>query len=152
MKSLWNASEDANLRFFAMSGFNGRQIAERVGRPYSGTLCRAKKIGVSLPRNISRRFTPTAAPPAWDDADRICAFANVPLPLAQLVVETCRERGVDLKTLRAARGPNALVAIRHGIAIEARKQGYSYPLIGRALNRDHTTIIHAVRVGEALAA
>ena len=36
-------------------------------------------------------------------------------------------------------------AARHVVAAVLRRAGWSYPLIGKALRRDHSTIIHAVR-------
>jgi chromosomal replication initiation ATPase DnaA len=37
-----------------------------------------------------------------------------------------------------------LVAARRQIARELRKQGWSYPMIGRALHRHHTNIMYLV--------
>lgn len=80
------------------------------------------------------------------NAKSISAWANVPLELAQIVVSMNRHRGYcDLKQLRSSCRDTDTVKIRWQIAVEARKRGYSYPAIGRALNRDHTSILHAVR-------
>lgn len=40
-----------------------------------------------------------------------------------------------------------IVAARHCVCVIARQEGNrSYPAIGRVLDRDHTTILHATRV------
>jgi chromosomal replication initiation ATPase DnaA len=51
-------------------------------------------------------------------------------------------------TVHELAGPShsrALVAARREFAREARRQGYSFPEIGRALGRHHTTIMHLVK-------
>ncbi len=77
-------------------------------------------------------------------AREIATFANVPLDLAQTVVFECMSRGVDVRELRSECKLQRLVVLRRVIASQARQQGYSYPVIGRALNRDHTTIMSAL--------
>lgn len=72
-------------------------------------------------------------------------FANVPIALASLTVGLCRSNGYDLETIRRDGRMHDLVRIRDIIAKQAREQGFSFPQIGRALNRDHTSIIKAVR-------
>ncbi len=84
-------------------------------------------------------MTPTAT-----SARDIASFANVPLDLAQTVVFECMSRGVDVRELRSERRQQYLVVLRRVIASQARQQGYSYTVIGRALNRDHTTIMSAL--------
>ena len=79
------------------------------------------------------------------DADRISAWANVPHGLAELVVMRASQRGLRLRSLRSQLRHPDLVAARHAIAKEARRLEYSYPVIGRALNRDHTSIMHLLR-------
>jgi hypothetical protein len=77
-------------------------------------------------------------------AEQLSAWANVPLDLAELVIEANRRRkryGLDL--LRSNTKSAGLTVVRHAIAREARARGYSYPAIGRALNRDHSSIMWA---------
>ncbi len=74
----------------------------------------------------------------------IASFANIPLDLAKLVVFGCIARGIDVRELRSERRQQYLVVLRRVIASQARQQGYSYTVIGRALNRDHTTIMSAL--------
>jgi chromosomal replication initiation ATPase DnaA len=79
------------------------------------------------------------------DADRISQFANVPHDLAELVVMGANRIGSSLKWFRSDRRFEELVAGRAWVAREARQRGHSFPAIGRALNRDHSSIIHLVR-------
>lgn len=70
----------------------------------------------------------------------------MPLELAQIVVRMNRRRGYcDLAHLRSQRKDRGAVETRWAIIAEARKRGFSYPLIGRALNRDHTSIMYAAQ-------
>ena len=79
------------------------------------------------------------------EADRLSAFASVPHGLAELVVLVCNQVGRSLRSIRADGQHRDGARIRRQIALEARWQGYSYPAIGRALNRDHSTIMHLVK-------
>lgn len=78
-------------------------------------------------------------------ADRISQWANVPLPLALLVVNMNHSRRrCSLKRLRSACREAPVFKVRQAIAKAAVREGYSYSEIGRALNRDHSTIMYAV--------
>lgn len=79
------------------------------------------------------------------DADRISEWAEVPHELAELVVMRANQRGLRLAVLRSSLRISELVTARRAISKEAREMGYSYPVIGRALCRDHTSIMHLVR-------
>lgn len=72
---------------------------------------------------------------------RLATFANVPPRLAGLVAYRAMCAGVGLRTLRSADKRRELVAIRRRIAREAKGCGFSLWQIGRALNRDHSTIL-----------
>lgn len=53
--------------------------------------------------------------------------------------------GHTLAKITAPGRDPAIVRLRQRIAFIAHHAGYSYPRIGRALDRHHSTIIHAVR-------
>ncbi len=53
--------------------------------------------------------------------------------------------GVTMVELRSARRYKGIVKVRHAIAWWMKLRGASFPEIGRALNRDHSTIQCAVR-------
>lgn len=75
------------------------------------------------------------------DADRISAFANVDPELADLVVRGARRARVPVKVLRGDCKRGELVKARRWVIARARPR-WSYWHIARALNRDHTTIMH----------
>lgn len=81
------------------------------------------------------------------EADRISAFANVPHGLAEIVVATCSVTGHTVRAIRSDCRKRPLVIVRRKISLAARDAGFSFPQIGRALNRDHSTIIHSVKIG-----
>lgn len=80
------------------------------------------------------------------EAQRISQFASVPLGLAEMVVDRALQANCPLKLLRSECFQRDIVHIRWAIAREAHEAGFSYAAIGRALNRDHTTIMHAIKV------
>jgi chromosomal replication initiation ATPase DnaA len=97
-----------------------------------------------------------SAPTEMTEAERLSCFADVPLELAELVVSRAEQNQVDLRTLRRSDRTPAVVPVRHAIAQEARAHRgiggapvFSFWQIGRALNRDHTSIIYAVRKAAA---
>ncbi len=73
---------------------------------------------------------------------RLSSFGCIPLRLAILTVSICQREGHAVRDVRA--NGKRLCGVRRTIALEARAKGYSFPQIGRALNRDHTTVMYAV--------
>jgi hypothetical protein len=148
--NLWTKFEDQLLRELAAKGFNSSEMVPQLGRGDSGIRARAQKLGVNLNKRGRHYPLPVGDPSTWDRAQRLCAFANVPLPLAQYVVDIADNRGIMLSELRSESRKRSLVEIRVGISRMARANGYCFEAIGRALNRDHTTIVY--HVSEKLAA
>lgn len=62
-----------------------------------------------------------------------------------LVREVAEERGLTENDIYGWRKDTPRVAARWEVIRRARDWGWSYSHIGRALNRDHTTIIHACK-------
>lgn len=87
------------------------------------------------------------------EALRIARHARVALRLAHLVVSSADEAGFSVRLFRSQRQSRPLVAARKACMVAARdlpaparRSGhYSYPEIGRAVNRDHATVIHHVK-------
>jgi len=75
-------------------------------------------------------------------AERISAFAGVDLELAELVVRAAQVHHVPVKILRGDSSKTEKhTRARRWVAARARPR-WSWWEIGRALNRDHSTIIH----------
>jgi hypothetical protein len=86
------------------------------------------------------------------EAERLAAETGVSRKLAAIVVEGAQRAGVSLRSFRADDRRPHLILERRRVTVIARDRGYSSPQIAKALNRDHSTILHAERRGRALAA
>lgn len=72
--------------------------------------------------------------------------------LNRMVAELAKEHGVTVEQLRSSNRRKPIVAIRQDIMARAYATGrWSYISVGKALDRDHTTVIHACRKVRALA-
>lgn len=74
-------------------------------------------------------------------AERISAFAGVDLELAELVVRGAQVHHVPVAELRGTQKNEKSTRVRRWVAARARPR-WSWWEIGRALNRDHSTVIH----------
>lgn len=69
----------------------------------------------------------------------------VPPLLRLMVVVGARNHGISVGELRGAGVTRKLSRTRWRIAKAARIAGFSLPTIGRALNKDHTSVLHGLR-------
>ena len=53
--------------------------------------------------------------------------------------------GTSISSIYGTSRAKPAIAARHLVMYLAHKEGLSYPVIGRALNRDHTTVMHGVK-------
>jgi hypothetical protein len=83
-----------------------------------------------------------------NQAQRISAFADVDIELAELVVRGAQVHRVSVKCLRGDLKHQEFVRARRWIVVKARPR-WSWWQLGRALNRDHSTLIHHFRVATA---
>lgn len=65
--------------------------------------------------------------------------------LLELAIAEARRFGFTLAELRSPSRKRPLVSARRAVASAAHEAGFSYMAIGRVLNRDHSTIIYALR-------
>lgn len=73
--------------------------------------------------------------------------------IAEIEAATCIEFNVRLNDMRSDRRWQEVARARQVAMFLARERTpYSLPQIGRCFNRDHTTVIHAVRRIEAMSA
>ena len=136
---LWTEIEVERLRQLSRH-FTAKQISRDIGRPVGAIHYKASQLRISLPRRVCNAPLPPPLRPTTV-AECMSAWATVPRQLAELVVTRAGEAGVNLKELRSDRRKRELVRIRRDIAIEASSK-FGLSEIGRALNRDHTTIRH----------
>jgi chromosomal replication initiation ATPase DnaA len=80
-------------------------------------------------------------------AERLAMRAPVAVraPLADLLTKTCIKHG--MAEVQVVEGGNSapLVRVRADFSVLAHNLGYSYPEIGKALHRHHTSIVHLVQ-------
>lgn len=67
------------------------------------------------------------------------------LRLGPGVRELATHYGFTAEEICGKRRDRKLATVRSRIMAELRKQGFSYPHIGRLLNRHHTTIMRGIR-------
>jgi chromosomal replication initiation ATPase DnaA len=56
----------------------------------------------------------------------------------------CEEQGYSVKAIRSPKRKRELVEQRWDVIRQLADLGYSMPTIGFAVNRDHTTVFHAL--------
>lgn len=143
----WSDADVDRLIFLADKGWHQAKIAKYFGRHQSSIDVKARKLGVNIARYAQREWSPENTDrKSWTEADRICAYANVPIELAKLVTDRAWRHRVSVKWLRSDAKHCDLIKCRTDIALRARELGYSYPIIARALNRDHSSVMHLVQV------
>lgn len=77
----------------------------------------------------------------------LCAMHRV--PKAEEVIDACAAAwGVTTAAIRGKARPEAIIAPRQAAMYLMRAAGLSFPAIGRALLRDHATVIYGCRVVE----
>lgn len=65
---------------------------------------------------------------------------------AQITFENaCLREGATPEQVRSPCRAASLVAVRVGVIRRLREMQWSYPMIGRHMHRDHTTIMHHAR-------
>lgn len=140
----WTEKDFQTLRKLAEAGCNSIVIGAIMGRTPTSIRSQAWKRGISLDHRKLQPQPRPANPADWTEADRISEYAQVPQELAELVVNLSKQHSFPVAAVRGHRRPTDLVQCRWAIAQAARRLGYPYAAIGRALNRDHTSIIYAV--------
>jgi len=65
--------------------------------------------------------------------------------LRSLLATVCIDSGLTIREALRHDNRPALVELRRRFAVEARRRGFSFPEIGRALLRHHATIISLVK-------
>lgn len=66
-------------------------------------------------------------------------------PLKEIVGRVAKAHAVTVADLKGPSRDERIVHVRRLAMREARKQRYSLPEIGRALNRHHTTVLAGLR-------
>jgi hypothetical protein len=109
-------------------------------RKVKAVVCAGRVYG---PLKLDDRFS-RCAEIEFDEATR--AVRNGP-SAKRIVVEIAKNHGLPVATILGPTTMANIVAARHEAMAEVyvRCPGMSLPDIGRLFNRDHTTILHAIR-------
>lgn len=71
---------------------------------------------------------------------------DFPISMRRIMADVCRDHMVTPKQLCATSQSKILVAARKAYCRRVRNElGYSYPRIGRSINRDHSTVMYYVK-------
>lgn len=91
-------------------------------------------------------------PDGWDEfAVALAGAAPAPLSasamtkLETIIDRTARSLGLSLDDLTRPDRRKFTVKVRNIAMAEARAAGYSLAAIGRAVDRDHSTVLHGIR-------
>jgi hypothetical protein len=129
MNPEWTEQEVQVLLDMHAAGMKAREIAEAIPRSYLAVNSKRCRLGLYVfpPRSPFRIADVIAA-----------ASAEFGVPVREILSE-CRERST-------ARARQAAMYLARELTLA------SYSVIGRAFNRDHTTVIHGCRIIEQLMA
>lgn len=70
--------------------------------------------------------------------------------LRELATEVSEVTGISVYAIFSKRRDKPTARARQTVMWKARKLGYSFPEIGKAFGKDHTTVLHAYRTIENL--
>lgn len=71
--------------------------------------------------------------------------ATSPGKMADICADVGDETGITTAEMRGKSREKHITVARHYAMWRARDAGFSYPEIGRFFNRDHSTVMHAIR-------
>jgi len=72
------------------------------------------------------------------------------IPTTTMAVRVCQVYGIGLQDLRGSSRITELCEARYALIVALREVGLSYPVIGRCISRDHSTVMHGHRRGLVL--
>jgi transposase len=133
--SKWTEARDAMLIRLANEGLADWQIAERMGVSPDSVSHRAYLI------RKKGKLVAVVKPYSGDDGGRIT--------FKRLLFAVCGSYSVSTQAVLGVRRSSDVVKPRQVLmALAYRNTRLSYPQIGERLSRDHTTVLHGVRVAQ----
>jgi chromosomal replication initiation ATPase DnaA len=75
------------------------------------------------------------------------AFADIKskAPIRAIVRQVAKLTGIPQEDILSPKRDRATARARQMVMWKARQEGHSFPAIGKALQRDHTSVLHGVR-------
>ena len=72
-------------------------------------------------------------------------------PMTQILDEVCKKHNVTAREIRSRRKLRQYAMARFEFCYRARNETeFSYPVIGKFINKDHTSVLHAIRRWEGI--
>lgn len=130
----WHAREVKCLRDMAADGQTVTNIARHMKRSRDGVLRKARDLGIVI-RLVGQMDEAAMAPRDIRNREKIKALVKIVADHYGCAVD-------DI--LGHSRVADIIQARHHAIWLCARDTKLTYPQIGRAFCRDHSTVIHAV--------
>lgn len=123
----------------SVTGLCRVHLAERRAAPRRRPTLRRKALSARFDKPVQIELPPH--PGHWGD------FRTVQVdPIVRKVGSVLE---IDPALILSDKRWSILVDARAAVAVAMRKRGASYPYIGKALGRDHTSILHLVRTFDA---
>lgn len=139
------------LRSEAIARRRGPQAVRRIAAPRPEPVSdRLREIRDSFDKASKRRKE------AWRESWRFMVMLAVReqmrsrTTIRKIIDEVCAKTGLDLIDMKSDRRPRKITRIRFYAYWRARHETtFSLPQMGTAFNRDHTSILHGIRVFQA---
>ena len=145
---LWSKEEVCRLREFAGAGASKTEAARLLGRSVLSVADYAGKIGVRF-KGVTLQQVKSLAKEAVD-----CRLVYERLPPQvksyergrHIIAQVSADLGVTVPDMISdGRLEPVMLARRQAMWLIARDTQMSLPAIGKLFNRDHTTVLHAIR-------
>jgi hypothetical protein len=134
----WSDEDVRQLREMIASGHSKIDIAQVLGRTTRTVQVKANKLGLSTRAGVLHGAIPPGLYESSTKADERIA--------EKLIAQVCAEFDVERAELLGQSRSEKIVPIRHEACWRiAKATSLSLPHIGSIFNRDHTSILHAIR-------
>ena len=134
---IWSAGDILFLGKLAREGNPAASIAADLERTIGAVRLKARACGIKV---VDERKMPAA--PVSDDAE----CEGVPSPVKAIALAAAERHGVAYSDIVGpCRKPVYARPRQEAMWLAARDTAKSYPQIARVFDRDHTTVIHAIR-------
>ncbi len=144
----WTPREVATLRKMASEGKSARAIAIKVGRNAESVIHKARTMGVSVFMRPTSEFNNPLRGDAITSLYKVVVDqSGNSLHRVRCIVAVCSEQaGISAEAILGdSRNQIVVLARQQAMWLAAKETGLSYVSIGKIFNRDHTTVLHAVR-------
>lgn len=86
----------------------------------------------------------------YTSPELLASVSNAALPICELIFAVAGNDKAIVAQIRAGSTAERLCRMRQAVIWTAKQRGFSFHKIARALNRDHSTVMHAYRIAQKL--